>query len=131
MMLALEIAISALLVLGGIFGLIGSIGLIKLQEPMQRLHAPTKATTVGVGTALIASSADLVFQTGTVTGQEVLVAIFLFLTAPLAALYLAKAHIFGTIDRATLPDPQTGTPWATLDNRNADGRSAGAANKTI
>lgn len=122
MMLALEIAISALLVLGGIFGLIGSIGLIKLQDPMQRLHAPTKATTIGVGTALIASSADRVFQTGAVTGHEVLVAIFLFLTAPLAALYLAKAHIFGTIDRATLPDPKTGTPWATLDDGNADGR---------
>ncbi len=48
--------IAALLVIGGLFGLIGSFGLLKLNDPMKRLHAPTKATTIGVGTALIASS---------------------------------------------------------------------------
>jgi multicomponent K+:H+ antiporter subunit G len=119
MMFAVELVIAGLLVLGGIFGLVGSYGLIKLQDTMQRLHAPTKATTIGVGTALIASSADLVFQTGVVTGQEVLVAIFLFLTAPLSALYLAKAHIFRTFDRSDLPDPQTGTPWESLEDQTA------------
>ena len=111
----IEISIAALLVLGGIFGLIGSFGLVKLRDPMQRLHAPTKATTIGVGAALVASAADILFQTGTITGQELLVAVFLFLTAPLSALYLAKTHIFSNVDRTVLPDPQTGTGWATLD----------------
>jgi multicomponent K+:H+ antiporter subunit G len=114
MMALADYAIAALLVLGGIFGLIGSYGLLKLRDPMQRLHAPTKATTLGVGAVLIASSADLVFQTGTVTGQELLIAVFLFLTAPLSALYLAKTHLHRGVDRSTLPDPQTGTPWATF-----------------
>jgi multicomponent K+:H+ antiporter subunit G len=117
MMTLAEYAIAALLVLGGIFGLIGSFGLIKLRDPMQRLHAPTKATTVGVGAVLIASSADLVFQTGTITGQEVLIAVFLFVTAPLSALYLARTHLHQTIDRATLPVPKTGTLWATFDDK--------------
>jgi multicomponent K+:H+ antiporter subunit G len=40
-----EIIISALLVIGGIFGLVGSFGMIKLQDTLQRLHAPTKAAT--------------------------------------------------------------------------------------
>ena len=112
-----EILIAALLVLGGFFGLIGSFGLLKLRDPMQRLHAPTKATTIGVGAALIASALDMLVIGQGITWQEVLVAVFLFLTAPLSALFLAKTHIFRTIDRSTLPDPQTGTPWATLDDR--------------
>ena len=48
--------------ISGVFGLVGSYGLLKLRDPMQRLHAPTKATTVGVGAVLIASVLDLVFE---------------------------------------------------------------------
>lgn len=50
-----DIAISLALVIGGAFVLVGSIGLIKLRNPMSRLHAPTKAGTLGVGSILIAS----------------------------------------------------------------------------
>ncbi|MFN4203543.1 MAG: Na+/H+ antiporter subunit G [Tabrizicola sp.] len=115
MILLEELAIAALLVAGGIFGLIGSFGLFKLKDPMQRLHAPTKATTIGVGAALVASALDLRFIGGGITWQEILVTLFLMLTAPLSALFMAKAHIFRTIDRSTLPDPSTGTSWATLE----------------
>ncbi|WP_309665846.1 Na+/H+ antiporter subunit G [Tabrizicola sp.] len=115
MILFAEILVAALLVLGGVFGLVGSYGLLKLRDPMQRLHAPTKATTIGVGAALIASALDLLLVGQGITWQEVLVAVFLFLTAPLSALFLAKTHIFRTINRADLPDPGTGTPWATLE----------------
>ena len=114
---AAEILIAALLVLGGFFGLIGSYGMLKLRDPMQRLHAPTKATTIGVGAALIASALDLLLVGQGITWQEVLVAVFLFLTAPLSAMFLAKTHIFRSIDPKALPDPGTGTPWATLDDR--------------
>ena len=55
MSMVTEILISTLLVISGVFGLIGSFGLLKLRDQMQRLHAPTKASTVGVGTALIAT----------------------------------------------------------------------------
>ncbi len=107
-----ELVIAALLGVGGLFGLIGSYGLLRLREPMQRLHAPTKATTVGVGTALIASALDLVWVTGAVSWHEVLVAVFLFLTAPLTALYLAKAHLGRTINRNEVPPTGTGADWA-------------------
>jgi multicomponent K+:H+ antiporter subunit G len=114
MTLLAEYLIAGLLVLGGIFGLIGSYGLLKLKDPMQRLHAPTKATTLGVGTALVASSLDLLLVGQGVTWQELLIAIFLFLTAPLSALYLAKTHLLRGVDPSALPDPGTGRPWATL-----------------
>jgi multicomponent K+:H+ antiporter subunit G len=110
-----EYAIAALLILGGVFGLIGSFGLLKLKDPMQRLHAPTKATTIGVGAALIASALDLLLIGQGITWQELLVAVFLFLTAPLSALYLAKTHLLRTVDRTTLPPTGTEKPWATLD----------------
>ena len=46
---AAELFISAFLVISGIFGFVGSYGLFKLKDNLQRLHAPTKATTLGVG----------------------------------------------------------------------------------
>lgn len=113
-----EILIAALLVLGGAFGLIGSYGLLKLKHPMQRLHAPTKATTIGVGAALVASSLDLLLVGQGITWQEILVAAFLFLTAPLSALYLAKTHLLRSVDRRTLPPTGTACDWATLDRRD-------------
>ena len=51
----LELLVSVLIVLGGLFALIGSVGMVKLPDLLTRLHAPTKATTLGVGGALLAS----------------------------------------------------------------------------
>jgi multicomponent K+:H+ antiporter subunit G len=115
MTLVAELLIAALLVLGGIFGLIGSYGLLKLKDPMQRLHAPTKATTIGVGAALVASAFDLFLIGQGITWQEILVAAFLLLTAPLAALFLAKTHLLRGTAGPDLPDTGTGRPWATFE----------------
>lgn len=109
-----EYALAALLILGGTFGLIGSYGLLKLKVPMQRLHAPTKATTVGVGAVLIASALDLLPFGQGINWHEILITAFLFLTAPLSALYLAKTHILRTVDRKDLPPTGTPAAWATL-----------------
>lgn len=114
--LVIETLLAVLLILGGLFGLIGSWGLLRLRDPMQRLHAPTKATTIGVGAALIASVLGLAWLGGDgVTLAEGLVAAFLFLTAPLTALYLARTHLHRTVDRSTLPPTGTGAPWASQD----------------
>lgn len=109
-----EYLIAGLLVLGGSFGLIGSFGLLKLKAPMQRLHAPTKATTIGVGSVLVAAALSLALLGQGFAWQELLVSAFLFLTAPLSAFYLAKTHILRSIDRAELPVNETGASWATL-----------------
>jgi len=118
--LILEIFIAALLVVGGVFGLIGSYGLLKLRDPMQRLHAPTKATTVGVGTALIASSFDLVLIGGRITWHEALITLFLLIAAPMTALFLAKLNLHRTVDRTTLPPTGTARDWATFDRKLDD-----------
>ncbi len=51
-----EFLIALFLVLGGVFTLIGSIGLARLPDTFMRLHGPAKATTLGVGGTLVASA---------------------------------------------------------------------------
>ena len=87
-------ALLALLILaGGAFTFIGSLGLVRFRDFYTRLHGPTKATTLGVGCLLLASSVFF-----SVTGEgwslhEILVSAFLFITAPISAHLLAKAAL--------------------------------------
>lgn len=109
-----EIVVSGFLVISGVFGLVGSFGLVKLTDPLARLHAPTKATTLGVGGILLASMIYAFFDQGEISFHELLVTIFLFLTAPVTANFIAKMHILKTVKPADLPPTGTGTAWATL-----------------
>ena len=52
----LDAVVSILLLTGAAFALVGSFGLAKLSDFFLRVHCPTKATTLGVGSVLIASS---------------------------------------------------------------------------
>lgn len=109
-----DIIISALLVIGGFFGLVGSYGLVKLPDQMTRLHAPTKATTLGVGAVLIASLIWFPTQQGTVTWHELMITLFLFLTAPITGFFIAKAHMHLGWDADELPRPAPDKNWATF-----------------
>ncbi|WP_425049761.1 Na+/H+ antiporter subunit G [Psychromarinibacter sp. S121] len=112
MHIALEIAVSAFLVIAGVFGLVGSFGLIKLRDTMQRLHAPTKATTLGVGGVLIASMVYHWADGGQITFHELLITLFLFLTAPVSANFIAKAYLAQNVAEKDLPEPLTEHGWA-------------------
>lgn len=115
MHLIAEILISALLVAAGIFGLVGSYGLLKLPDTMTRLHAPTKSTTLGVGGALIASMLYFWIFEGRLSWHELLITLFLFLSAPLTANFIAKAHLHRDKTLADLPPSDTDRDWATFD----------------
>jgi multicomponent K+:H+ antiporter subunit G len=110
-----EYFLSALLVIGGIFAFVGSYGLLKLPQMMQRLHAPTKATTIGVGSALIASMLYFWFFEGKISWHELMITLFLFLTAPITANFIAKAQLHRAIKEEDLPTTGAGTKWATFD----------------
>jgi multicomponent K+:H+ antiporter subunit G len=121
-----EILISAFLVIAGIFGLVGSFGLIKLPDLMTRLHAPTKATTLGVGGVLIASMLHFYFVVDTLSFHELMVTLFLLLTAPITAHFIAKSFIHRHLQPEDLPPTQTARGWATFedaaDHDPADGQ---------
>jgi multicomponent K+:H+ antiporter subunit G len=122
--LPIELLASLLLVAGGAFALVGAIGLVRLRDLYTRLHAPTKASTLGVGGALLASM--LVFGW---TGQrlvihELLITVFVFLTAPISAHLLIRSALerapqqrpaapgAAHADAAAAPDGVSATPPA-------------------
>lgn len=117
-----ELVISLLIVIGGLFLLIGSYGMIKLQGLLPRLHAPTKATTVGVGSVLIASMLFFWVERGHFTIHELLITLFLFLTAPITANLIAKAYLLRNVDpNKDLPDSGQDEGWATFDPVGPEG----------
>jgi len=89
---AWQLVIAALLVTGGVFTLVGVIGMLRFPDFYMRLHAPTKASTLGVGGVLLASIAYHVVQ-GSFLPHELLITLFVFVTAPVSASLLAKAAL--------------------------------------
>lgn len=100
-----EIAVSFFLLAGAGFALTGSIGLLRLPDFFSRLHGPTKSTTLGVGCTLIASA--IFFSDGPgVSLHEVLVTVFLFLTAPVGAHLMCKAALHLDVETVSLGRPE-------------------------
>ncbi len=89
----IEIILSVLILTGGIFTLLGSIGLARLPDFFSRMHGPIKATTLGVGSIVMASLVHVnAFETG-LGAREIAITLFLFITAPVSASLLAKAAL--------------------------------------
>jgi multicomponent K+:H+ antiporter subunit G len=89
----LEIISVLLILLGAGFALIGSIGLLRFPDVFTRLHGPTKATTLGVGGVLLGTIVYLALQGEAGVVGELLITVFLFLTAPVSAHLIAKAAL--------------------------------------
>ncbi len=118
-----EALVALMLVLSGLFGLIGSFGLMRLPTPMMRLHAPTLVATVGVGMALLAAIADTWLKTGSPSLHELMIMTFLFLTAPITAHFIAKAHLHRNIDPDDLPPTGRHCGWATFEPNVDDAKN--------
>ena len=84
----------ALLVLAGAaLGLVGSVGLLRLRGFYERLHAPTLATTLGIGCILVASMLFFsVLQTRAVL-HELLIGVIVVVTTPVTLMLLARAAL--------------------------------------
>lgn len=114
-----ELLIVLLLVVGGAFGLIGSWGLVKLPDAMTRLHAPTKSATLGVGCVLLAGMLNHRLAAGAWSWHELLIFLFIALTAPVTALFIAKANMHQTWPRDAIPRPAPRVEWSTYANPEA------------
>ena len=111
-------AVALCLLIGSGFAIIGVIGLLKFNDPMTRLHAPTKVGTVGIGALLLASMIhSYVFGEGSL--HDLLIMAFLFVTAPISANFIAKVNIHRRSCQMPKP-PKADTTWATLNVPEAD-----------
>lgn len=109
-------AVAFSLFAGAFFTLVGAIGLIKLNDPMTRVHAPTKVGTMGIGALLLASMIhSFVFGEGSM--HELLIMAFLFATAPISANFISKVNIHKKSSDHP-PEAPGEQVWSTLTTRD-------------
>ncbi|MBB4285092.1 monovalent cation/H(+) antiporter subunit G [Roseospira goensis] len=80
---------AALVLLGGAFCLVAAIGVVRMPDVYTRMHASTKAGTLGVG--LLAVALAVGSPVGTVTVKAIAVVVFLIATAPIGAHLIGRA----------------------------------------
>ncbi|MEM6488662.1 MAG: monovalent cation/H(+) antiporter subunit G [Pseudomonadota bacterium] len=84
-----EIAAAALLILGGVFCFAASLGLVRFPDVYMRMHAATKAGTLGM--LFIAIAIVFVSPSVEVMVRALLVALFVLITAPIGSHLVGRA----------------------------------------
>lgn len=85
----IDVLTAVFLILGGAFTAIAGLGLLRLPDVLIRMHASTKAGTLGVG--LIVIGVAIHFDDLVIATKAVLIILFLLLTAPVAAHLIGRA----------------------------------------
>ena len=85
----LDLVVAACLLAGGFFLFVAGLGILRLPDVLIRMHASTKAGTLGVG--LVFAAAALYFRNTAEVAIAVLTVVFLLVTAPVAAHAIARA----------------------------------------
>ena len=87
----LETLASALVLFGGAFMLVAALGVVRMPDLAMRMHAATKAGTLGAGLVLLAVA--VVYADAGVTVRALATIAFLFLTAPVSAHVIGRAAV--------------------------------------
>ncbi len=109
-----EILVASLLLIGSLFMLLASVGVLRMPDVYMRLATSTKASTLGVACILTAVAVHFA-QMGVGT-RAIAAVVFIFLTAPIAAHMIGRAaYVVGVPmwNRAVvdeLRDPRPGGP---------------------
>ena len=115
--------VGLLLLAGALTTFIGALGLVRFRNFYERVHAPTLGSTLGMVLILLASILSVsVAQTRPVV-HELLVAVFVTLTTPVALILLARAALHR--DRA---EGSTRVPREQASDRTA-GHGTGAGDR--
>lgn len=86
--------VSLLLILGGAIILIGALGLMRLPSFYQRIHGPAITVTLGAGCILLASMLYFTVLQSRLVIHEIIISLFLLLTAPVVAMLLMRAAVY-------------------------------------
>ena len=85
----IDLLVAALLLVGTLFALVAALGLVRLPDLYTRMHAASKAGTLGSGVLLVALA--IADGTGGTASRALAGVVFFLLTAPISAHLLAKA----------------------------------------
>lgn len=84
-----QAVVAALVVVGSFFLVVGTVGLLRLPDVYNRMHATSKATTLGASSMLLAGFAYYGPQGAGLTSLVGIV--FLFITAPTGAHLISRS----------------------------------------
>jgi multicomponent K+:H+ antiporter subunit G len=84
---------AALLVLGGLGTVLGSLGLLRLPTFHARMHGPSMGSTLGLGCVLLASILLTSVARGGLVMHEILITVFVVTTGPITAMLLMRAAV--------------------------------------
>jgi multicomponent K+:H+ antiporter subunit G len=93
-------AVAFLVLLGGGLALIGSIGLLRLENFYQRVHPPTMGATLGTGFILMASMILFTVLEARPVVHEVWIGLFMTVTTPVTYMLLMRAALHRDRDAA-------------------------------
>jgi len=85
----LEIIAGILLITGGFFVLVAAVGILRLPDILMRMHASTKAGTLGAGLILLAVA--FTYAEIGIVSRAIATIIFILMTAPVAAHTIGRA----------------------------------------
>lgn len=89
-MTTLRLAAAMVLAGGGcLFMLLAGVGLLRMPDLLTRMHASSKAATLGA--ALVVAAVAVALWDGAIALRALLVSLFLLITAPVAAHAIARA----------------------------------------
>ena len=86
--------VALLLVLGASIALTGALGLLRLPTFYQRMHGPAITITLGAGCLLLASMLYFTVTQSRPVIHEIIIAIFLLLTAPVVSMMIMRAAVY-------------------------------------
>ncbi|MFO8100119.1 MAG: monovalent cation/H(+) antiporter subunit G [Salinibacter sp.] len=89
----LDVVGVALSVVGTLFVVVAGVGMLRFPDPLMRLHASTKAGTLGV--AFIVSGMMCFYPSLSIATRGTALIVFLLLTAPVAAHMIGRASYYG------------------------------------
>lgn len=104
----IAIPVALLMCIGSVLALIGALGLLRLKNFYSRVHAPTLGTTLGLGCILLASLVSSSALASKLVLHELLIAVFIVVTAPVTTMMLLRAALAEDRRKDHRPDQPAG-----------------------
>ena len=111
-----ELLAAAFVLVGAAFCIIAAIGILRMPDVFMRMHASTKAGTLGAGMILVAAA--VAFDTTGAAARALGAMAFILLTAPVAAHVIGRAAYLSAA-------PLSDRTW--IDERSGMGARSGSS----